>query len=90
VARFGQRVGQVMTSVAQDLECDIRFGDFKTTLEQQSSEVPDFAVVDSEGTARLIGEAKTPWNHSISESLREGVELSSHFRRFLGESCLLY
>jgi len=91
VARFGQQVGHVMTCVAQDLRCDLRFGDWKSTKEQQSgnSKVPDFAVVDSKGTARLIGEAKTPWNHSITTAMEEDVKLSGKFRRYLGESCLL-
>jgi len=52
--------------------------------------VPDFAVVDSDGTARFIGEAKSPWNHSISYALESGMDISFPFRRFLGESCLLY
>ena len=55
VARFGQQVGQIMTSVAQDLNIDIRFGDFKTTPlpPQQANLVPDFAAVDFSGFARF-------------------------------------
>src|SRR5277367_4230397 len=45
VARFGQQIGHIMTSVAQDLNIDIRFGDFKTTPmpPQLGNLVPDFA-----------------------------------------------
>ncbi|RAK90829.1 hypothetical protein BO79DRAFT_280995 [Aspergillus costaricaensis CBS 115574] len=66
VARFGQNVGHIMTSVFQTMRLDARFGDFKTCSDAEvGGKVPDIVLVDDTGKLKVIGEAKTPWMHNI-------------------------
>lgn len=85
VARFGQNVGHVMTSVIRACKgADIRFGDFKSAVPQSGfTKVPDIAVMDSKARLLLVGEAKTPWMHDIEGSVQEAP---GDFRKYLGIS----
>ncbi len=72
-ARFNQHVGHVMTSVVQELGVDSRFGDSRCSLGvERVRSVPDFAFIDRNGQALLIGEAKTPWIHNLERAIQYG------------------
>ncbi|PYI02599.1 hypothetical protein BO78DRAFT_400399 [Aspergillus sclerotiicarbonarius CBS 121057] len=66
VARFNQNVGHVMTSVFQSLGFRARFGDFKTCCDTTiNNKVPDIVLLGDQGSLRVVGEAKTPWMHTL-------------------------
>ena len=83
VARFGQNIGHVMTSVIRSCRRrDMRFGDFKATAAGRTlTKIPDIAVTDSTGRLLLVGEAKTPWRHDI-EDIAQDPDV---FRNYLGK-----
>lgn len=85
VARFGQNVEHVMTAVYQSLNIGLRFGDAKTCIEMGNMEkdIPDIVLITSGGNVRIIGEAKTPWKHNISDKLKTDM---NGFRHYLGET----
>ncbi|KAB8215237.1 hypothetical protein BDV33DRAFT_208519 [Aspergillus novoparasiticus] len=84
VARFGQNVGHVMTSVLRGgVGTRVRFGDYKCAAPPPVTfnKVPDIAVMNDNYKMLLMGEAKTPWKHSII-----AVENKEYrFRKYLGQ-----
>ena len=84
VGRFGQHLGQTMSAVFLNLGMDIHFGDFKTTTTEISGKVPDIILVDSAGSLKAVGEAKTPWMHNIKDAQTRDIA----FRHYLGKLIL--
>lgn len=87
VGRFNQHVGQVLSAVFQTLGWDIKFADFKTVKgkgkrkkKKMGKKVPDTILVTSNGTALVVGEAKTPWKHVFEEKMVE----EDSFRHLIG------
>lgn len=63
-------------------EVKVRFGDYKCVKPKVTfSKVPDIAVMDDSYDLLLVGEAKTPWMHSIIDA--QAVDYD--FRQYLGE-----
>ncbi|GKZ31237.1 hypothetical protein AbraIFM66950_011530 [Aspergillus brasiliensis] len=82
LARFGQNVGHVMTSVFQSLGVSARFGDFKAcTGSSIVNKVPDVALLTGSGGLRIVGEAKTPWKHDLRAAFQDQYQL----RHILGQ-----
>jgi hypothetical protein len=81
VGRFQQHVGQVMSAVYQSLGMDIRMGDCKISILPQDTKVPDIVLVGPDASVRAVGEAKTPWMHSILDAMSGGDHL---FRNMIG------
>ncbi|CAG8287304.1 unnamed protein product [Penicillium salamii] len=83
VARFGQHVGQVMTTIFQQTESakNVYFGDYKTYNNPTGSgKCPDIAVLERDQLL-FVGEAKTPWAHKPGDlDTVNDVE----FRKYLG------
>ncbi|KAE8321299.1 hypothetical protein BDV39DRAFT_210880 [Aspergillus sergii] len=83
VARFGQNIGHVMTSVLRGgMGTKVRFGDYKCVKPDVTfNKVPDIAVMDDSYDVVLVGEAKTPWKHDIIENEPKNIV----FRKYLGQ-----
>ncbi|KAE8343112.1 hypothetical protein BDV24DRAFT_161925 [Aspergillus arachidicola] len=83
VARFGQNIGHVMTSVLRGgMGTKVRFGDYKCVKPDVTfNKVPDIAVMDDNYDVLLVGEAKTPWKHDIIEVEPKNIV----FRKYLGQ-----
>lgn len=87
VARFGQNVGHIMTSVIRScVPLDVHFSDYKAGKTRvQYKKVPDIVVIDSGCTIKMVREAKTPWKHHIQTQIQSPPE---NFRRYLGKNYL--
>ncbi|KAL1979308.1 hypothetical protein VTN96DRAFT_6228 [Rasamsonia emersonii] len=73
VARFGQNVGHVMTSVIRACKgADIRFGDFKSAVPQSGfTKVPDIAIMDSKARLLFVAKQKRLGCMTLKEAYRK-------------------
>ncbi|KAJ9405041.1 hypothetical protein DTO045G8_7214 [Paecilomyces variotii] len=79
-ARFNQNVSNVLTAIfeAEGIPCQFSSGNSTTT---NCGGIPDVILLNVNGTdARVVGELKTPWVHSLIEVILD----SSLRRRYLG------
>ncbi|RJE25698.1 hypothetical protein PHISCL_01961 [Aspergillus sclerotialis] len=85
VARFGQNVGHVMTSVIRScMPLNIHSSDYKAAdTDSELSKVPDIVVIGRTGTIKMVGDVKTAWMHDIEKQLYESPH---RFRKYLGKN----
>lgn len=94
VGRFANNVGHVMGHVYTALGKPLRFSDWKGSpnsaaiTQSQSMKIPDFAIWDprsGQSTLLVIGEAKTPWKHSIKAAMTTEAKTRQYFGKMIIE-----